>query len=127
MGCGTNILAVEGWILIVTNLDEETTEEDIMNYFGDFGTVDNIHLNLDRQSGYVKGYAFLEYRKYEQAVAAIEDGNGTELLGKHIRVAFAFVRNVDNDFTENKSKDQVENEERARSRSASPDVMEIEP
>lgn len=64
-----------------------------MDVFEEFGSISNIHLNLDRQSGYVKGYALLEFNSLENAINAIKNLDNTELLGQTIFVDFAFTEN----------------------------------
>ncbi|PWZ54026.1 RNA-binding protein 8A [Zea mays] len=83
---------IEGWAILVSGVKDDAEEDDLYNAFSDFGHVKDLHLNLERRTGYAKGYALIEYENFEEAQAAIRAMNGSQLFTKTINVDWAFSR-----------------------------------
>eukprot|EP01132_Coremiostelium_polycephalum_P005978 gene5978-7449_t len=88
---GAPLRSIEGWIIIVSNIQEEVQEPDLLDIFSEYGQVKNVHLNIDRRTGFTKGYALLEYENKSEAEEAIKNGTGHELAGNKLSVDWAFI------------------------------------
>uniref|UniRef100_A0A0D9W0J5 RRM domain-containing protein n=1 Tax=Leersia perrieri TaxID=77586 RepID=A0A0D9W0J5_9ORYZ len=84
--------SIEGWILLISGVKEDAGEDDLYDAFSEFGHVKDLHFNLERRTGYGKGYALVEYGSFEEAQTAIRAMNGTQLLTRTIYVDWAFGR-----------------------------------
>lgn len=72
--------------LYVGNLSYETTEEDIRSLFAQVGTVSEVALIKDRDTGTSKGFAFVTMSSQDEAKKAIEQFNGHTLGNRELTV-----------------------------------------
>ena len=75
--------------LFVGNISFNTTEGELNDAFAAHGTVVEAHLMLDRMSGRPRGFGFVTMGSPEEAQAAIDAMNGTELDGRALTVNVA--------------------------------------
>jgi RNA recognition motif-containing protein len=72
--------------IYVGNLSYHTTEEGLQSAFAAFGTVGNVSIVRDRETGQSRGFGFVEMDDDAQASAAIDGLNGTEVDGRRLTV-----------------------------------------
>ena len=72
--------------LYVGNLTYETTDSDLQNLFGPFGTVQSAQVIMDRDTGRSKGFGFVEMDSADQAQAAINGLHDKETNGRRLTV-----------------------------------------
>lgn len=75
--------------LFVGNLNYATTESTVERLFSQQGEVVKVTLVTDRVTGRPKGFGFVEMATAEQAEAARDALNGSELEGRTIKVELA--------------------------------------
>ena len=72
--------------LYVGNLPFSTTEDSLRDAFGQCGTVTDVMIALDRQTGRSRGFGFITFSSDAEAAAAIEQFHGKDLDGRTIQV-----------------------------------------
>ncbi len=71
--------------IFVGNLPFSASEEEVGELFAPFGEVQAVRLITDRETGRPRGFGFVEMEQ-EDAQAAIEALNGTEMGGRTLRI-----------------------------------------
>ena len=80
--------------LYVGNLSYSTTEDDLRQLFGAYGTPDSVSVISDRGTGRSKGFGFVEFSKDEEAKAAMAALNGKEIDGRALTVEVAGIQDL---------------------------------
>jgi RNA recognition motif-containing protein len=72
--------------LFVGNLSFQTTQDDLIAAFSQYGAVERVNIVTDRETGQARGFAFVEMTDRREAETAIARLNGTELNGRAMNV-----------------------------------------
>ncbi|MCT7949563.1 RNA-binding protein [Ancylothrix sp. C2] len=72
--------------IYVGNLSYKVTEEDLTAVFAEYGSVKRVQLPVDRETGRMRGFGFVEMSTDEEEEAAIEALNGAEWMGRDMKV-----------------------------------------
>lgn len=72
--------------IYVGNLAYGTTEDELRDAFGEFGTVSSVNIIMDRETGRSRGFGFVEMPNGEEGQRAIEGLNLQELGGRPLTV-----------------------------------------
>lgn len=72
--------------IYVGNLSYEVTQEDLNEVFAEYGRVRRVHLPTDRETGRMRGFAFVEMEADADEDKAIEALDGAEWMGRKLKV-----------------------------------------
>ncbi|NEP39167.1 MULTISPECIES: RNA-binding protein [Okeania] len=72
--------------IYVGNLSYEVTQEDLNAVFAEYGQVTRVHLPIDRETGRLRGFGFVEMVNEEDEEKAIEALDGASWMGRDMRV-----------------------------------------
>jgi len=75
--------------LYVGNLSYSVTEADLREVFAEAGSVEDVKVVLDRDTGRPRGFAFVEMSSDAEAGKATESLNGRDVQGRAINVSEA--------------------------------------
>jgi len=79
--------------IYVGNLSYAMTEDKLRDVFAEYGEVSKVTIISDRHTGRSKGFGFVEMDSDDEAQAAIEKLNDTDLDGRNIKVNQARPKN----------------------------------
>ncbi len=72
--------------LYVGNMSFKTSEDELRSAFGQFGSVTDVYVAMDKMTGRPRGFAFVTMGTDEEAKLAAEKLNGADLGGRALTV-----------------------------------------
>lgn len=72
--------------IYIGNLSYEASEEDLKEVFAEYGSVKRVSLPTDRETGRIRGFAFVEMAQDSEENSAISSLDGAEWMGRQIKV-----------------------------------------
>jgi len=72
--------------IYVGNLSYSVTQDDLSQVFAEYGTVKRVQLPTDRETGQMRGFAFVEMHTDAEETTAIEALDGAEWMGRDLKV-----------------------------------------
>ena len=82
--------------IYVGNLSYEVSSEDLSSVFAEYGTVSRVQVPTDRETGRMRGFAFVEMASETEEAAAIAALDGAEWMGRDLKVNKAKPRENNN-------------------------------
>jgi RNA recognition motif-containing protein len=72
--------------IYIGNLSYDITQEDLSEVFGEYGSVTRVHIPKDRETGRMRGFAFVEMQTEAEEDKAIENLDGATWMDRELRV-----------------------------------------
>ncbi len=72
--------------IYIGNLSYDVKKEDLSEVFNEYGSVKRVHIPTDRETGRVRGFAFVEMESEANEDKAIEALDGAEWMERQLRV-----------------------------------------
>jgi RNA recognition motif-containing protein len=72
--------------IYIGNLSYQASEDDLREVFAEYGTIKRITLPIDRETGRMRGFAFVELEEDAQEDNAISELDGADWMGRQLKV-----------------------------------------
>ena len=72
--------------IYIGNLSYEVNQDDLNEVFAEYGAVKRVHIPTDRETGRVRGFAFVEMESEADEDKAIEALDGAEWMDRNLKV-----------------------------------------